>query len=709
MRFRHPGRFLVPLALLAAGGGAFLLWHGQLRGQASSAVTWSGRIHIEKRLTTNTHCTNCEDSINDFTSEQNYVTEYQLDRVPQDSDVQWSSADVRVQVHGNTHSRSYAKNNKPNAQTREKLAETQEAGSGHTVAGVSIFLRRARDEADGHCRLEYGPIGQREDHGPLTQSITIPGTVHRRSVYKNRPPDDETVPHNRDIQPDGDRFDVPCAPKARSLRGDEVRQNENGLYVRVSWDLVQDGEAQTEVVLIPAKDYDQWLPQAGESDADIGDFIDVRVVAQQRGKPGSSPPQKVKKYKIQLVDVSKEPGVCLNWPQSPSGAPTPDLKLDGVNPYIKLLDKEGQSAETKDEELDQFMVTVNSHDWGAYGKLQVTAELSDGSTVQAHVQGKPSEYALALPKDDNSNHIADWWEHWFDLKNMASEADEEKTPLGDGDEGDSIPLYEEYRGFRIQGKHERLSPELKDIFIYDRDNLGLGYYGRLGLQTHRVTREELTMIARDGNQWTVNRNHGTASLGTVFALRLARYAIGEGAAGETEGGPGVPSKIIEVRIDTARIAAAAGPYAAAELKSTIAHELGHATNIWHHGVGLDYAIEGDVLCRRKNGTSKNFVCAGKGCYQAAVQHGAFSGNDQCIMRYTSTDFYEDSGGNCEWKAGRKTVKGRVFGYDPPGTVYCESGKGTGVNDTSKTPNKAGDASQGLGECKYKFCVNSGKH
>jgi hypothetical protein len=695
--------------VLAAGIGTSLLWHSQLQGQATTSVTWSGRVRIEKRLTMKTSCTDCEHDFHEFSSEENYITEYQLEAVPQRAEAEWSSADVRVQVRGTTHSRSYGKNVKPDAQTRESLIETGETGSGHTVAGVSIFLRRTGDEDDGHCRLEYGAIGERDDNGPLTQSITLNGTEHMRFVYKDNPTTDKTAPHSTDVRPDGDQFDVPCAPRARSLRGDEVRRNENGQYIRVTWDLVQDGEAQTEVLLIPAKGYDQWQPQAGENETAIGDFIDVRVLARQRGKPGSSPPQKIKQYKVQLVDVSRQPGVCLNWPQSPSGQPAPDLKLDPDNPYIKILDKDAQSARTREEGLEHFMVTINAHDWGAYGKLQVIAELEDGSTVQAHVQDKPSEYTLALPKDVNSNHISDWWEHWFELANQAPEADDDKTPLGDAHDGDSISLYEEYRGFRIQGKHERLSPEMKDLFIYDRDSLGLGYFGQLGLQTHIVTRQELSMIPGDGNTWTVNKNHGAHSLDTVWALRLVRFAIGEGAAGETEGGPGVPSKIIEVRIDTARIAAAAGPHAGAELKSTIAHELGHAINIWHHGDGVDYSIAGDVLCRKKNGTVANFICATKDCFEAAVQHGMYSGNDQCIMRYNSTNFYETPAGNCEWKAGGKLVKGRTFGYDAPGTIYCETGKGTGVNDTSKTPNKAGDASPGRGECTYKFCVNSRKH
>ena len=711
MSHKRLPQFLTPLAVVLAAAGALLVWHGPAQGQAggSGSVTWSGRVRVEKHLTMNSHCTNCEHDVHDFTSTQHFTTEYQLEGIPQTASAEWSSNDVRIQLRGNMHSRSHGVNSKPDASTRESLIETQMEGSGHTVGGVSIFLRYAGEEDSGHCRIEFSAIGQREDGGALTQSIEMHGTEHNLFRYKESPTHDETKPASTTVVPDGDQMDVPCAAGAKALHGDRVTRDGGGQHVRVSWDLTQDGEAQTEVLLIPAKGYDQWLPQAGESESEIGDFIDVRIVAQQRGKPGSRPPQEVKKYKVELVDVSKEPGVCLNWPDRAKAKRDPDLKLDETNPYLRLLDKDGQAAETRQAGLTEFMVTVNSYDWGAHGKLQVTAEMHDGSTVVGHVENRASEFALALPKDENSNHVADWWEHWFELKNKAAEADEEKTPLGDGDDGDSIPLYEEYRGFRVQKKHERLSPEMKDVFVYDVHDLGLGYYAQTGLQVYRLSPTEVSWESGEGNNNTANGNRGTHTKGKVYAIKLLRYAIGEGAAGETEGGPGVPSRIQEVRIDTVRIAAAAGPYADAELKSTIAHELGHATNIWHHGDGLDYAIAGDVLCRRKNGTTKNFICASKDCFQAAVQHGAFSGDDKCIMRYDSTDFYEDAGGNCEWKVGPKTVHGRRYGYDAPGTIFCESTKGTGVNDTSKPPNKAGDAMAGRGECKYKFCVNSAKH
>jgi hypothetical protein len=331
------------------------------------------------------------------------------------------------------------------------------------------------------------------------------------------------------------------------------------------------------------------------------------------------------------------------------------------------------------------------------------------------VRGHPDQEFLAIPKDDNSNHIADWWEHWFQIKDPDENADEDSTPRGDGDTGDSIALYDEYRGFHIQGQHERLSPELKDLFVWDPDKLQLGIYaGVTGVTPHLI--EDNERESRGGHDIvTPNGNHQT-----VYAIWLHKGPIENGVVGDTDGGPCVPAKIKikGVTIDSALIAAAYGAYASSELQSTIAHELGHATNVWHHGDGLDYVV-GDVRCRRPDGSVKNYLCSGPpgggprkaadDCYEVAVKGGMYSGNDTCMMRYDMTHFYENPAGNCEWKRGGKTVRGKLYGQDPPGMSMCENPRGTGVNDASNPDNKAGDASSGRGECKYKFCLNNKKH
>jgi hypothetical protein len=322
---------------------------------------------------------------------------------------------------------------------------------------------------------------------------------------------------------------------------------------------------------------------------------------------------------------------------------------------------------------------------------------------------------LLIPKDDNSNHIADYWEHWFDIKNPDAFADDDNTPAGDGDDGDSIALYDEYRGFHIHGKHERLSPEIKDLFVWDLSDLGVGIYGVTGVSTHVVYGLERATQGGANNPYIVTPN---GSHGDVFAIYLSKGSIEAGVVGETKGGPSVPRDIRSVTIDSSLIAAAYGAEGPPELQSTIAHELGHATNVRHHGDGLDYDI-GDALCRQADGTVKNYLCstkpkgaigkAGQDCFEVAVKGGMYSGNDNCLMRYDLTNFYENPHGNCQWQHNGKTVTGSLYGQDPPGMTMCESPKGTGVNDPSNPNNKAGDASPGRGECMFKFCLKNGKH
>ena len=60
--------------------------------------------------------------------------------------------------------------------------------------------------------------------------------------------------------------------------------------------------------------------------------------------------------------------------------------------------------------MKESSVKITSYDWGAYGKLKVTVDYDDGHEENAHVLGDTSKQELTIPKDDNGNHIADFWE-----------------------------------------------------------------------------------------------------------------------------------------------------------------------------------------------------------------------------------------------------------------------------------------------------------
>lgn len=475
-----------------------------------------------------------------------------------------------------------------------------------------------------------------------------------------------------------------------------------------------------EVELVPPGGYEEWMPQADEDEKTRGNYIEVGIVAHKKGDPNSPPPKKVLSYKIELQDTSREKGVDLNWPPKDRATNDFDMKIDKDNLFIRVLDDKGQAAEADQPDLTNFSVTVNSYDWGGWTKLRVTAELEDNSTEMAHVLGHPNQDSLAIPKDDNSNHIADAWEHLFKIKNTDASADDDDKPTGDGTDGDSVALYDEYRGFHIQGRHERLSPEIKDLFVWDQDNLGVGLYHVTGVNVHVVKESERAIggTSKNHNIVTPNGSHGD-----VCALWLKKGALEGGVIGETVGADDVPCNIESITIDEAGSKVTFGDKWQAYVQSGIAHELSHATNVKHHGPDdLDY-VTGDVRCHDPDGTVTRYACNktpkdknGKpngplqpadDCFEVAVKGGKFSGNDQCWMRYDETNFYEDPAGACEWQHNGKTVYGSLYGKDPPGMSICESQEGTGVNDPNKQPNKAGNAT--YGKCKQQIRLKNRGH
>lgn len=87
------------------------------------------------------------------------------------------------------------------------------------------------------------------------------------------------------------------------------------------------------------------------------------------------------------------------------------------------------------------------------------------ATLEANFNGKAT---INIPKDDNGDYIADAWR--AGLQKPYEDA-ETGPDTGNGVEendkiGDGLVLFEEYRGFYIAGKHTRLDPTKKDIFIH---------------------------------------------------------------------------------------------------------------------------------------------------------------------------------------------------------------------------------------------------
>lgn len=231
----------------------------------------------------------------------------------------------------------------------------------------------------------------------------------------------------------------------------------DGVYT-VSWHL-QIGSSKARVVLEPDDDYQNWMPQLPMG---AGNSIKIKTrIVEPAGSTG--------KFEFKLQDVSKEPGICMNYPTDDPDDGM-DLRIAPVGSGM-VFGGDGQSAKT-DIDVNEAMVMVQSRDWGAYGKLSVIATLIIGGEEVEYraIFDETGEPYISIPKDNNSNSIADAWEEQHGVYPCAGDADNDDQPEGKCP-GDGLSAYQEYRGFFVQGHHRRLNPKKKELFVYDPDGL----------------------------------------------------------------------------------------------------------------------------------------------------------------------------------------------------------------------------------------------
>jgi len=473
-----------------------------------------------------------------------------------------------------------------------------------------------------------------------------------------------------------------------------------------------------DAVIKPKGDYKGWLPWASTKQGQAGNSIAFDVELKDK-KTGEAPKDKTARFEFTLLDTTKEPGSCMN---SPWADTEPDLKiLKADNTELASVGGDGQSAKSRDG-LTSSPISVSCFDGGAYGRLQVVAHLNDDTTVTARLAESGSEQ-VSLPYDVDGNHIADAWEESKEVSGQSSDADDEDEPKGDYISGDGLTLWEEYRGFLENGRHVRGEPKTKDFFLCDtvcgRVKAGIKLFEQITkLKVHSdLTVEEL------GISRVINRNHAEGPHLVDQHGVLVGQRKTDGTC-EAIGGPGTPKDIVEVVIDPqvplltwAGVGPGMQPYN--QFAPTVAHELLHCCNVWHHGDSdgkvwwhcetepdgrvfvYEYKDKADVGDRGKG--VKLWVWDEDGGYLdphywddakrvwLGTKGGQHSGCEDCAMRYDCAEAY---------------VKGIGQRYylqpgdqEKPGQRLCISAEGTGVNDKGRRPqSRYGDAAKDRGDC-----------
>jgi hypothetical protein len=254
--------------------------------------------------------------------------------------------------------------------------------------------------------------------------------------------------------------------------------------VHVSWNLTLEGE-DVEAVIEPIGQYEQWLPNGGYEG--VGNTLKAKVrITKPRGAKGF--------IHFRLKDVSQVKGLCGNYPLSnPDGHPDLRFVKGGATKGF-WIGPDGLEAKTE-EEVNEAVVAVQALDYGAWGRLEAEIKVAvKGQIKETRAVYKPlGTDWLTLPKDDDEDHVADAWAEQMRIEENASDDNDAKP--GKRFKGDGLSVYEEYRGFIVQGRHLRTDPRVKDLFVWDpdsllpRSNISAGAFGPM--QVHRVLAEEV--------------------------------------------------------------------------------------------------------------------------------------------------------------------------------------------------------------------------
>ncbi len=390
------------------------------------------------------------------------------------------------------------------------------------------------------------------------------------------------------------------------------------------------------------------------------------------------PPNLPVQWKFFLLGTSHHPGVCCNaniddFPDTNAKweyrikKRSPDLIFDfrkygKTDTSFKAVDEPWQVMETSKPATSVGFI-VNSLDYGASGT--VAAVVTNVGQPVAATYKETGEHFIRIPYSTSNEynhriaHAAEWpldnvsFDYGLQSYERAGgkpDADDDVQPAGrPGCKGDGLTLFEEYRGFFVRSSfdpsaphvHLRLNPLVKDVFIFMADDTARDLVRYLAdfqnaskLNVHFVG-DDLTNLFLNPQTRVVNFNRGDIG-SDQHAIHLINYPFEEaGHLGECAHHLGPPGNVSMV-------------YVAVDNINT------------NHG-------DIDKMHDPKYG-------------ELAREGGQHSGDIECAMRYVGADFYLHHSSDFE-------PNPQYHRYDNKrehlGLSFCNSPKGTGINEKSK--------------------------
>jgi hypothetical protein len=526
---------------------------------------------------------------------------------------------------------------------------------------------------------------------------------------------------------------------------------------------------QVDVLVTTTSDYCMWRPTAGASETDINtEPLGILALLVQHGTNQVQNGVIPSDWTFKLTRVSQEPGVALNWPVS--GISSNDMAFNSTinvvgNPTVTISPDGTQAEFITPITLPNpalASAAVSTFDWGGWATLNVTATVSGQpqATVKGYIQQCDGSTAtdILLPARQPGSVIADSWKkaHGVSLSIPDSD-DSEISKDGNTNNGDGLTLYEEYRGFYVDCPPPPLSvaagcvdylptrsllhvegdPIRKDLFVVNDSwpevQQGMTLFAAgTGVNVCCATLRD-DQITED-HIINIYHNQGP-TLGPQHAIVVVKGA--PGTAPCTQGGPAQPKYIKQIffpsmtdvltKVRNDGVSAAAA-WTAQSYPGMLAHELGHAVNVFHHGdadresphdetgmvqwstpdgvailesVGSGTPVPVNVFL--EDGTPVfarvlNISVGSPRKLWQGLNTGQHSGDVMCFMRYNISQQYIS---NAE-----PSVRYYVPEREAKGTLLTAVTTGTGTNSVTEHPvpqPRYGDALRG--NCSLQLCVS----